>query len=118
MSKPRYESVEAYFAAHGSVKARTMQEVIACIVKAYPQLELKLAWNVPHLHVGGHYVAGLAAYPRHLTFAPWSASVMSAFAPRLSDYVVFKNCFQVPVDWRIDRELLVDMATARLAELE
>jgi uncharacterized protein len=38
--------------------------------------------------------------------------------PRLEKYFVAKGSFQLPVDWEIDRELLIDMVRARLAELE
>lgn len=63
-------------------------------------------------------VVGLAAYKKHLTFSPWSVFVMDDFKPRLAGFVVFKNCFQLPVDWEIDRALLKDIILARLAELD
>jgi uncharacterized protein YdhG (YjbR/CyaY superfamily) len=44
--------------------------------------------------------------------------VLDDFRPRLEKYVVFKGCFQIPVDWEIDRELVKDLVRARLAELE
>jgi hypothetical protein len=36
----------------------------------------------------------------------------------LKGLVVFKNCFQIPVDWKIDEELVNDLVRARLAELD
>jgi hypothetical protein len=36
----------------------------------------------------------------------------------LGKFVLFKNCFQIPVDWEIDRELGKDLVRARLAELD
>jgi hypothetical protein len=37
---------------------------------------------------------------------------------RLGKFVGFKNCFQIHVDWKIDRELVKDLVRARLAELD
>jgi hypothetical protein len=37
---------------------------------------------------------------------------------RLGKFVVMKNCFQIPVEWEIDRELVKDLVLARLAELD
>ncbi len=114
---PRFPSIADYLAAQDPVKARTIQAVVALILAEFPELEAKISWNVPTLHRNGKYVAGLAAYKNHLTFAPWSPHVMAAFQPRLTRFVRFKNCFQIPVDWEPDRELLIAMVRARLAEL-
>jgi hypothetical protein len=31
---------------------------------------------------------------------------------RLGKFVVWKNCFQIPVDWKIDRKLVKDLVRA------
>jgi hypothetical protein len=33
-------------------------------------------------------------------------------------FVVMKKCFQIPVDWKIDKRLVKDLVRARLAELD
>jgi len=43
---------------------------------------------------------------------------MERFKVRLKRFVLFKNCFQIPVDWEIDRELVEDLVRTRLAELD
>ncbi len=43
---------------------------------------------------------------------------MEDFQVRLEKFVVMKNCFQISVDWEIDRELVKDLVRARLAELD
>ncbi len=115
---PRYDSVEAYLASVDSTKAKTLRSIIDLILAGFPELESKISWNVPTIHRKGKYVAGICAYKEHLTFAPWSPKVIEAFKPRLKDYVVWKNCFQIPVDWNIDETLVKDMVRARLAELD
>ena len=64
------------------------------------------------------YVAGICAYKHHLTFAPWSPRVIEDFKVRLGKFVVWKNCFQIPIDWEINRELVKELVRARLAELD
>ena len=44
--------------------------------------------------------------------------MIEEFKERLGKFVVFKNCFQIPVDWEIDRKLVMDLVAARLAELD
>jgi uncharacterized protein len=92
--------------------------VVDFILSEFPDLECKISWNVPTIHRKGKYVAGICAYKHHLTFSPWSPRVMKELKVRLGEFVVFKTCFQIPVDWEIDRKLVKDLVTARLAELD
>src|SRR5262249_30765735 len=117
--RPGFNSVDEYLASlDDPVKERTVRTVIDSILTQFPELASKISWNVPTIHRNGKYVAGIAAYKHHLTFSPWSPRVIADFKVRLGQFVVWKNCFQVPVDWEIDRELVKDLVRARLAELE
>lgn len=115
---PKYSSVEDYLASLDPIKAETIRSILDFIQSQFPELESKMSWNVPHLHREGKYVVGICAYKNHLTFAPWSPQVMDDFKERLEKFVVFKNCFQLPVDWEIDKKLVEDLVRARLAELD
>ena len=124
MSSPKFKSVEEYLASLDSTKAKTLRSIIDFILAQFPELESKISWNVPNIHRNGKYVVGLAACKNHLTFAPWGTRVMEDFnspsptGGRLGKFVVKANCFQVPVDWKIDKELVKDLVRARLAELD
>lgn len=118
MSAAKFDSIPVYLASVDARKAETLQTIIDFVLAEFPDLEAKVAWNVPHIHRGGKYVMGLAAYKKHLTVSPWSVFVMDDFRERLAPLVIFKNCFQIPVDWDIDRDLLRDLVQARLAELD
>ena len=118
MKSSRFNSVEEYLVSLDPTKQRTMRSIIDFILTTFPELESKISWNVPTIHRKGKYVVGVSAYKQHLTFSPWSPQVIQDFKARLEKFVVFKNCFQIPVDWKIDRKLLKDLVKARLAELE
>jgi uncharacterized protein len=124
IKSPRFNSVEEYLASlesepdGHSTKARTLRSVIDLILAEFPELESKISWNVPTIHRNGKYVVGLAAYKHHLTFSPWSSRIIEDFKTRLGKFVVKANCFQIPVDWEIERKLVKDLVRARLAELD
>jgi len=118
MSSPRFKSVEEYLASQDATKERTLRSVIDFILTQFPDLESKISWNVPTIHRNGKYVAGICAYKHHLTFSAWSPRVIKDFKVRLGKFVVWKSCFQIPVDWKIDRKLVKDLVRARLAELD
>ena len=117
--KRRPTSVDEYLASLDPTKERTLRSVIDLILTQFPELESKISWNVPQIHRKGKYVVGVCAFKHHLTFAPWSPRVIENFKVRLEKkFVVKKHCFQIPVDWKIDRELVKDLVRARLAELD
>jgi len=116
--RPRFESVAEYLSSLDQTKKSTLRSVIDLILTQFPELESKISWNVPTIHRNGKYVVGVCAYKNHLTFSPWSPRIIADFKERLGKFVVFKNCFQIPVDWTIDRKLVKDLVRARLAELD
>jgi uncharacterized protein len=114
----RFSSVEEYLASLDPAKAKTLRSVIDLILTQFPGLESKISWNVPTIHRDGKYVVGLCAYKHHLTFSAFSPRVIEKFKVRLGKFVLFKNCFQIPIDWKVDRKLVKDLVRARLAELD
>jgi uncharacterized protein YdhG (YjbR/CyaY superfamily) len=117
-SRPRFNSVEEYLASLDPTKQSTLRSVIDFILSQFPELEAKTSWNVPTIDRNGKYVVGICAYKNHLTFSPWSSREITDFKMRLDKFVVFRNCFQIPVNWKIDRKLVEDLVLARLAELD
>jgi uncharacterized protein len=118
MKSRKFNSVEDYLTSLDPTKEKTLRSVIDLILGQFPELQSKISWNVPTIHRNGKYIVGICAYKRHLTFSPWSPRVITDFKKRLQKFVVFKNCFQIPVDWKIDRKLVKDLVRARLAELD
>ena len=113
----KYATAEEYFSTLDDVKAATARSIFAAIQKGVKGLELVTAWNQPILKAESGYVFGLTASKAHLTLNPFSRAVIEAFADRLTGYKCGKNTFNVPVDWRVDRALLVAMVKMRMAEL-
>ncbi len=120
MSAPRFAPLDDYLASLDDVKAATLRAVVDAITGYFPDLTVKIAWNVPQIHRGKDYVFGLSAAKNHLSLAPWGTGTLEPFRARLTaaGYVVKKLTFQVPVDWNVDADLLRDMVAARLAELD
>ena len=118
MATPRFSSVDDYLSSLQPPKDQTIRSIIDVILAGFPELEAKIAWNVPQIHRDGKYVAGVDAAENHVSISAWSPDVIAGFKPRLGDYVVKKNLFQVPVDWKVDEVLVGDLVRARLAELD
>ena len=115
-SKPT--TVEAYLRSLPAAHRVTASAILGFLTAAFPELELRLAWNVPHLYQGKDPVAGLSAAKGHLAFSPWSAEVLAAHRGRLGKLEATANLIRVPPGWKPDKPLLRSLVRARLAELQ
>jgi uncharacterized protein YdhG (YjbR/CyaY superfamily) len=110
----RFNDAEAYFAHLGHDQSETMRSIFATLMKAFPELELVIAWNQPMLKYGKKYVFGASAAKNHLLLAPTDASVLDSLTPRLAGFVVNKKTVQVPTNWKADKALLRDMVAPQI----
>lgn len=111
----RHESPEAYFDSLDNTTAMTMRTIFSTLQKAFPQLDMVIAWNQPMLKSEKKYVFGASAATHHILIAPWNVEVLEALRPRLSGYEVNKKTIRVPVDWAVDAGLLRDMVALQLS---
>jgi hypothetical protein len=89
----RFNTLEDFLVPHDATKQKTIKAM---------------------LKVDGQYVFGVSVATKHLLIAPWGEGVIDKFLPKLKDYEVNKKTIKVPVDWKVDTKLLVDMATASI----
>jgi uncharacterized protein len=114
----RFNTVDEYLAQFDDSKRKTVLDIFVAITSQYPKLETVIAWNQPMLKLGSQYVFGATVLKNHILLAPWSKDVLGAFSERLSTYEVNKKTFKIPVDWKVDKKLLRDLAAARIVEIE
>lgn len=116
-SSRRVETPDAYFDALPAQQAATMRAIFAAIRKKYPKLELVIAWNQPMLKMGKDYVFGASAAKNHVLLGPWGDDAIARAGVLLEGYEVNKKTIKVPVDWKPDAKLLVQLVNNRMDEL-
>lgn len=117
-SSKRFTNPDDYFASLQPEAARAAQAILATIMKAYPQLEMVVAWNQPMLRNNKGYVFGLSVAKNHITISPISTDALDAYSAKLVSYGLNKKTFTVPFDWKIDATLLKGLVKIRLSELK
>ncbi len=117
-SSRRFDTVDDFLAPLDADKQRTLTSVIAAIRRKYRRAEVVIAWNQPMVKIDGSYVFGMSVATNHIILAPFNGEVLDEFRPRLEGYVVKKKTFQVPVDWKVDVQLVQDMVAANVARLD
>jgi uncharacterized protein YdhG (YjbR/CyaY superfamily) len=67
--------------------------------------------------VGGKTVAGFAAFKNHLSYLPFSGSVLPRLAEELTGYSGTKSALHFPVDEPLPKALVEKLIRARLEEI-
>jgi uncharacterized protein len=114
----RFGTLDDYLQDTDPVGAKTIRAIFAAIEKKFPDLELVIGWNQPMLKAGDGYVIGVMLSTNHILLAPWGKGVLRSFEPRLAGLEVNKKIVRVSLDWKVDANLVQDMAAVRIAQLD
>jgi uncharacterized protein YdhG (YjbR/CyaY superfamily) len=77
-----------------------------------------ISYRIPAFRVGGKTVAGFAAFKDHLSYLPFSGSVLRQLAGDLDRYTMTKGALHFPVDRPLPKTLVRKLIRVRLAEIE
>ena len=98
----------------GRTTLRTLRRTILDIV---PDAEQVISYRVPAFRVRGHTVAGFAAFKNHLSYLPFSGSVLSQLADELDGYAMTKSSLHFPVERTLPKALVKKLIAVRLAQV-
>ena len=71
---------------------------------------------MPAFRVRGTTVAGFAAFKEHLSYLPFSGSVLPRLADELQGYTMTKSALHFPVDRPLPKSLVEKLIAVRLEE--
>ena len=110
------ETVDDYLNHLDEPKRSTLQALRHTILEVVPEAEQVISYRVPAFRVGGKTVAGFAAFKDHLSYLPFSGSVLGQLANELDDYTMTKSALHFPVNQPLPAELVKKLIELRLAE--
>lgn len=110
--------VDEYLDALGEPKRSTLRAMRRTILEIVPEAEQAISYRVPAFRVRGAIVAGLAAFRSHLSYLPFSGSVLPALEDELRGYTMSRSALHFDVDRPLPAPLVRRLIEARLAEVE
>ena len=110
------EEVDAYLRAVEEPKRSTLETLRRSILETVPHAEQVISYRVPAFRVDGRIVAGFAAFKDHLSYLPFSGSVLGQLADELDGYTRTKSALHFPVDRPLPTALVRKLIAARLAD--
>lgn len=108
--------IDAYLQGLDETKRRTLQALRESILEVIPEAEEGLSYRVPAFRIGGRVVAGFAAFKNHLSYLPFSGSVLPRLAADLEGYAMTKSALHFAVDRPLPESLVRKLIAARLDE--
>jgi uncharacterized protein YdhG (YjbR/CyaY superfamily) len=108
------EEVDEYLRGIEEPKRSTLETLRRTILEVIPDAEQVISYRVPAFRVGGETVAGFAAFRNHLSYLPFSGSVLSQLANELEGYTMTKSALHFPVDRPLSKTLVKKLITVRL----
>jgi len=110
------KQVDEYLRGLEEPKRSTLEAMRRTILEVVPDAEQVISYRVPAFRVDGKTVAGFAAFRDHLSYLPFSGSVLSQLAAELDGYTMTKSALHFPVDRPLSKELVEKLLATRLEE--
>jgi uncharacterized protein YdhG (YjbR/CyaY superfamily) len=108
--------VDEYLRELEEPKRGTLQALRSTILEIVPEAEQVISYRVPAFRVEGMTVAGFAAFRNHLSYLPFSGSVLSQLTDELQGYTMTKSSLHFAVDQPLPETLVKKLIAVRLAE--
>ncbi len=111
------KEVDEYLRGLEQPKRRTLESLRRTILEIVPEAEQVISYRVPAFRVGGKTVAGFAAYKAHLSYLPFSGSVIGQLSNELDRYTTTKSSVHFPIDRPLPKTLVKKLIQVRLADI-
>jgi uncharacterized protein YdhG (YjbR/CyaY superfamily) len=112
------ETTRNYLAPLPEVQHAALLQLRRWIIAAVPQATELLNYGVPAFKLAGGPLVSLGAAKKHCAFYVQSPAVSQAFVSRLTDLDTSPGTIRFTPDKPLDRQLVEDLITARIAERE
>jgi uncharacterized protein YdhG (YjbR/CyaY superfamily) len=109
--------VDDYLRGLEEPKRSTLENLRRTIREIIPEAEAVISYRVPAFRVNGKTVAGFAAFKNHLSYLPFSGSVIDQLSDELHRYTTTKSSVHFPIDHPLPKALVKKLIRVRLAEI-
>ena len=91
---------------------------VSTILEVVPDAEQVISYGLPAFRVRGATVAGFAAFKNHLSYVPFSGSVLGQLGDELEGYTMTKSSLHFDVERPLPKALVKKLIETRLEEAD
>jgi uncharacterized protein YdhG (YjbR/CyaY superfamily) len=110
--------VDRYLAALDLAPRAALEELRRTILEVVPGAEEVISYKVPAFKVDGEIVAGFAAFKSHLSYLPFSGSVLPRMGTDLQGYEMTKSSLHFAVERPLPKELVERLIAVRRGDAD
>ncbi len=110
------EEVDEYLRGVEGPSRGALQTLRRTILEIVPEAEQVISYRIPAFRVGGKTVAGFAAFKTHLSYLPFSGSVLGQLERELDGYTMTKSSLHFSVERPLPKALVKRLIAVRLAD--
>lgn len=112
------EQVDEYLRVLDEAQRSTLEALRRTILEIVPDAEQVISYRVPAFRVRGKTVAGFAAFKDHLSYLPFSGSVLGQLGDELQAYTGTKSSLHFDVDRPLPKALVEKLIAVRIAQID
>jgi uncharacterized protein YdhG (YjbR/CyaY superfamily) len=96
----------------------TLQALRETILEIVPEAQEVISYGLSAFRARGETIAGFAAFKHHLSYLPFSGSVLGQLTDELDGYAMTKSSLHFPAERPLPRELVAKLIQTRLADVD
>ncbi len=112
------KQVDSYLRDLEEPKRTMLQKLRRTILEIVPEAEEVISYQVPAFRLHGKIIAGFAAFKNHLSYLPFSGSVLGQLADELEGYTMTKSSLHFSIDRPLPKALVKKLIMVRLADAD
>lgn len=105
----KYTNVGEYLKDFDDATSKKLDTILASLASAMPNASLTFSYGIPTFKKNGKTVIHFAGYKSHIGLYPGPATI-DHFRDALGDYKTSKGTIQIPLDQKIDHDLIKKIA--------
>jgi uncharacterized protein YdhG (YjbR/CyaY superfamily) len=109
--------IDDYLATVPAVHRETLSALRVQILDALPEAEEGISYSVPAFRVDGAVVAGFASFTNHMSYLPFSGSVLSELSTEIAGFTHTKSALHFTPNNPLRDELIKRLIAVRRSEI-
>ena len=109
--------IDEYLRAVDEPTRATLQALRRTILEIVPEAEQVISYRVPAFRLHGKVFAGFAAFKDHMSYLPFSGSVLPQLGDELRGFTMTKSALHFSVDRPLPKTLVKKLISVRLEQI-
>jgi uncharacterized protein YdhG (YjbR/CyaY superfamily) len=111
------QEIDNYLAELDEPKRSTLRALRQTILSIAPDAQQCISYGMPAFRMHGKVIAGFAAFKDHLSYLPFSGSVLAKLADDIAGYATSKSALRFSIDKPLPKALVKKLIAVRLKEV-